>query len=239
MCYFVEINLPREELEKRFGVPMKKDPRYMPGIFFSAFTHPFLPVIKSNDPDFIGTSQWGLIPFWVKDEISAQKIRRSTFNARAETIWEKPSFRSAIAKNRCLVLVHGFFEYHSTCVNKIPFFIKRKDNQAFAFAGISESWTNPSTGEIIDSVSILTREANPLLAKIHNTKQRMPVILSEEAEMEWINPSLDRKEVDELIHTLPDDELEAWTVSKDIIKAPPFSVDTKLLDRCIYDEIYF
>jgi putative SOS response-associated peptidase YedK len=239
MCYFVEINLPRKELEKRFGLPMKKDPRYMPGIFFSAFTNPFLPVIKSSSPEMISTSQWGLIPFWIKDEEAAEKIRRSTYNARGETIWEKPSFRSAVVKGRCLVLAHGFFEYHTTCVNKIPFFIRRKDNRPFAFAGIAECWTNPSTGEIVDSFSIITTAANPLMAKIHNTKQRMPLILPENHERDWINPLLDRKELEELIQPSPEKEFEAWPVTKSIIKAPPFSTDVKLLEKCNYDELTF
>ncbi len=236
MCYFVEINLPRQELEKRFGIPVKEDPRYMPGVFFSAFTFPYLPVIQCENPGIIQFFQWGLIPFWIKEEGKANSIKLSTFNAREETILEKPSYRHAVDKGRCLILAHGFFEYHTVQDKKIPFYIRRKDNLAFAFAGISDTWTNPSTGEILQTCSIVTTPANPLLAKIHNTKKRMPVILQEQYEKDWIDPNLTGKEAGKFLKPLPAEEMEAWSISRDIIKTPAFFTGTDILMQQDYKD---
>ena len=100
MCYFVEQNIHRKELEERFGVKMPEDPRYTPGYFHSAFSRPYLPVITTSDPSEIELFQWGLIPSWVRDEDSAEKIRSGTYNAKSETAWEKPSFKIGRASCR-------------------------------------------------------------------------------------------------------------------------------------------
>jgi len=226
MCYFVEINLPRKQLEQRFDVPMPHDPRYMPGYFINAFSRPYLPVITNHDPDKIQPFTWGLIPFWVKDAKTAEKIGNSTYNARAETIWEKPSFRDPARHKRCLVLAHGFYEYYTAPGRKIPFYIRRKDNQPFAFAGLFDKWTNPDTGEVISAVSIITTQANALLEKIHNSKKRMPVILSEVTEKEWINDNLSSYGLKEMLRPSDPGELEAWSVSKQI-RSPQDSPDDK------------
>ena len=237
MCYFVEINLPRKELEERFGVPMIKDPRYMPGVFLSAFNLPYLPVISSEKPEVISFSQWGLIPFWVKEGSAAEKIRMSTFNAKSETIWNKPAFRAAARYRRCLVLSHGFFEYHSIDKFKIPFYIRRKDGRPFAFAGLSDSWTDPDSGEIVESCSIITVPANPMLEKIHNIKKRMPAILEESVERQWLDPGLKQQELSELLQPCDEKELEAQSISKDIIKQPPGSKDVSVLNPVEYSQL--
>ena len=139
MCYFVEQNIQRKELEKRFGVRMPEDPRYTPGFFYSAFSQPYLPVITSSKPNEIQLFQWGLIPSWVRNENTAARIRNGTYNAKSETAWDKPSFRNSIRYKRCLVITHGFFEYHTSGKTKIPYYIKLKNNQIFAFAGLFDT----------------------------------------------------------------------------------------------------
>lgn len=214
MCYFVEINLSRQELEKRFNVPALHDPRYMQSNLLSAFTKPFLPAIPQEDPGAIRYFQWGLIPGWVKDRQTADKISLSTFNARAEGIFEKASFRSSARHKRCMVCVHGFFEWHHTERDKIPYYIKRKDNRAFALAGLYESWTDRQTGEIIDTISIITTRANPMLEKIHNSKKRMPVILDEKDEIHWIDPSKNRPDLESFFKPFDENKLRAYPVNK-------------------------
>ena len=236
MCYFVEINLPRQQLEQRFNVPMPEDSRYMQGNFLSAFTRPCLPVITGSDPETIQLFQWGLIPFWVKDEDTAEKIRNSTYNAKSETLWEKPSFRGAVSHKRCLVLAHGFFEWHTAPDLKIPYYIKRKDDQAFAFAGLHEEWTNPATGEIIRTFSIITTRANSLLEKIHNVKKRMPVILQEENENQWIDQSYKKPGLEKLLVPLPDDQLHAHSVSRKILDRDLDITDKSILEPHDYIE---
>lgn len=214
MCYFVEINLTRRELEKHFGVNMPEDPRYTPGYFHSAFTKPFLPVITCDSPDEIRIFRWGLIPFWVKNNVTAEKILKGTFNARAETIWEKPSFRSSAGYKRCLVPAHGFFEWHSGDKGKIPYYIKRKDDKPFAFAGLYDIWTDSLTGEILQTFSIITTPANKMMERIHNLKKRMPAILTPELQYKWIDTDKDKSELAGLLQPFPDDLLVSWPVSK-------------------------
>jgi putative SOS response-associated peptidase YedK len=216
MCYFVEINLPRQALSEQFGIPMPEDPRYMQANFLSAFTQPLLPVISADHKNRIQLFHWGLIPSWVKDTETAKKIRNATYNARSETVWEKPAFRSAIKRRRCLVLAHGFYEYQTRGKTKIPYYIRKKDDQPFAFAGLSENWVNRETGEILDTFSILTRQANPFMEKIHNSKKRMPVILSEDTRAYWIEDEMSRKDMEDLIEQ-PAPELEAYTIDKKLI----------------------
>jgi putative SOS response-associated peptidase YedK len=230
MCYFVEINLSRQELEKHYKIPMPEDPRYTPGYFHSAFTKPWLPVITNEKPDTIQVYRWGLIPSWVKSYEDAEKLIPGTFNARGESILEKPSFRSSARSRRCLVLSHGFFEYHTAGKEKIPYYIKRDDNLPISFAGLFELWTDRSTGEIIPGFSIVTTEANPLLEKIHNTKKRMPVILKPEDELKWIDRGLSETEIKKLIQPLPSNILVAWEISKDKIRKKTQLHDSSLVD---------
>ncbi len=236
MCYFVEINLPRKALEDRFNVFMPFDSRYMPGFFLNAFARPFLPVITGHYNDRVQYYNWGLIPFWVRDEKTAEKISNGTYNAKSETIWEKPSFRDAARHKRCLVLAHGFFEWHTTDKGKIPFYIKRRDDKPFAFAGLHDSWTNPDTGEIRDTFSIITTRANPMLEKIHNSKKRMPVILSETNEKEWLRNDAPSTELDNLLLPADDDVLEAWSISRRIATKDVDPSDSRLLDPVEYPE---
>jgi putative SOS response-associated peptidase YedK len=154
------------------------------------------------------------VPFWAKDERTADNIRMKTFNAKAETIFEKPSFRTSIKTKRCLVLVDGFFEWQHISGNKYPYYIRKADESAFALAGIWDSWENKNTGEEERTFSIITTEANTLLAQIHNTKKRMPVILKQADEQNWLSEDLGAEEIKTLLLPYDGDDLEAHTVSK-------------------------
>jgi putative SOS response-associated peptidase YedK len=236
MCYFVEHNIQRKELEKRFNVKFPEDARYTPAFFQSAFNKPFMPVITGDKREEVQLLQWGLIPFWTKDETSAEKLRHSTFNARGETVWEKPVFRKAALSGRCLVTAHGFFEYHTSPDLKIPYYIKLKDNSVFAFAGIYDSWTNSQTGEIIKTFSILTTAANPLMERIHNLKKRMPVILQKENEEVWLNPGSSKDRINALLVPFIDNLMEAHSVSRKIALKNPDIFSPSLIDEFIYTQ---
>ncbi len=236
MCYFVEHNIQRKELETRFNVKFPEDPRYTPSFFQSVFNKPFMSVVTSENPSEIQLFQWGMIPFWVKDEQSAEKIRFSTANARAETIWDKPSFRKPIQSSRCLVTAHGFFEYQTTKDLKIPYYIKLKDSSIFAFAGIYDKWTNRQTGEITSTFSIITTVANPLMEKIHNLKKRMPVILPEKNEEEWLDTRRSREDIDKFMQPFPEQLMEAYTVSRKIAGKNPDINDPSIIEKENYDQ---
>jgi putative SOS response-associated peptidase YedK len=191
MCYTIKIDLTREQLELRFGAKLDSPDSYKPGSKISAFSLPQLPVICNEDPFSIRIFTWGLIPFWVKDLNSAKEIRMKTFNAKSESLAEKPSFRNSLNRKRCLVLATGFYEWHTDGNKKTPYFIGLKDQIAFALAGLYDQWTNRETGEKTDTFTVITTHANPMMEEIHNLKKRMPVILSPAAEKRWLDLNID------------------------------------------------
>lgn len=189
MCYTIQKNLTREELERRFGVKYKPNRPYSPGKRVSAFTFPEIPVICTENVCEIDSMNWGLVPFWAKTEKDALEIRKNTINARLETLQEKPSFRHTLKNQRCLVLANGYYEWQHVGKKKIPYYIQLKNDKAMPMAGLYDSWTNKQSGEIWNTFTIITTRANALMEEIHNTKKRMPVILTCDAEKAWIDPA--------------------------------------------------
>jgi putative SOS response-associated peptidase YedK len=187
MCYTIKIDLIRDQLEKQFGATFTEPDSYQPSSRANAFSLPKLPVICSDNPNEIRLFTWGLIPYWVKDTKSASEIRMKTFNAKSETLAEKPSFRNPLQKKRCLVLASGFYEWQTQEKLKIPYLIGLKDRHAFALAGLFDQWTNRETGEIEKTFTVITTRANPMMEIIHNLKKRMPVILSPGQESLWLD----------------------------------------------------
>ena len=151
--------------------------------------------------------RWGLIPFWAKDA----KIGYRMINARGETVAEKPSFRTALRKRRCLILADGFYEWQKLGgKQKRPMRITLKSGEPFAFAGLWETWKNPE-GETVKSCTIITTSANDYLRPIHD---RMPVILPPEMESFWLDKEIDDPiALTSAIAPYPDDEMEAFEVS--------------------------
>ena len=135
-------------------------------------------------------------------------------NARAETLLEKPSFRNAFKKQRCLVLADGFYEWKRTPDQKRPYRITMKNNDPFALAGIWDVWITPE-GEELRSFSIITTEPNDLMKDLHN---RMPVILKRENEDRWLQ-DIDPSEAQEMLEPYPGDDLQAYPVST-LINSP-------------------
>jgi putative SOS response-associated peptidase YedK len=195
LCYTIKINLTREEIEKRFRATLQQPELFVPGEKVNAFTLPSVPVICNNSPDQINLYTWGLIPFWIKDAETADALRRRTFNAKSETLAEKPSFRSSFKSKRCLVITNGFYEWQTVGKEKIPYCMELRNQKAFALAGLYDNWTDPATGEILNTFTVITTRANPRMEEIHNLKKRMPVILSPEDEGKWLLPQLTPSEI--------------------------------------------
>lgn len=193
----------------------------------NAFNYPKCPIITESDE--IQVFNWGLIPFWIKDEKNAEEIKRMTLNARADTIFEKPSFREPIMKKRCIIPSTGYFEWRHEGKKKIPYFIFLKDEPIFSMAGIYDSWLDKKTGEVKQTFSIITTDANPLTDYIHNTKHRMPAILSKEEENRWLDSSLSKTEIDSLLNPYEADKMDAYIVENDFINKA--STDPSILQR--------
>jgi putative SOS response-associated peptidase YedK len=218
MCFTVNINLTRNALENRFGAKFRDPSSFRPGYYFNAFEIPDLPVIQADDPESISLIKWGLIPFWVRDSKAASEIRLKTFNARVETIREKPSFREAVKSKRCLVLCRGFYEWQHRGVEKIPHYVYLDGEPPMAMAGLYDDWTDRETGEVIQTCSIITTAANPLMEKIHNSKKRMPLILAKKTENSWIDPVLSAEEAVKLLKPVDEKEMRFHTISRLITK---------------------
>lgn len=191
MCFNISIAKEKKSLEKRFKAKFQEGIQFEPNYFLSAFAKPYVPVITNDKPNEIQLFKWGLIPHWVRTEEQAKDLSTKTFNARVETVKEKPSFRDAMKSKHCLVLADGFFEWKTEGKNKIPHYIYQEEMQPFAFAGIWNEWVNKESGEIHNTFSILTQDANPFMANIHNTKKRQPIILTEGVEKDWLNSGVD------------------------------------------------
>lgn len=228
MCYTIAINLTRELLQKRFNAKLDPDLSFRKSEYLNAFSLPECPVICSENVASIKLLKWGLIPVWAKDEKYASEIRTRTFNARAETIAEKSSFRHLIQSKKCLVLTTGFVEWQDRGKEKQPYYIYVKDTEAIALAGLYDNWTNPATGEIINTFTIITTQANPLMEKIHNTKKRMPVILSEPDENKWLDGKLPLPETLSLLKPFDESRMQAEEIEKNLFARNPKNADQTL-----------
>ncbi|HEV2131246.1 MAG TPA: SOS response-associated peptidase, partial [Longimicrobiaceae bacterium] len=149
--------------------------------------------------------RWGLIPAWAKDPAIGNRM----INARAETLAEKPAYRQAFAKRRCLVLADGFYEWQRVGGRKVPMRIRLASGRPFAIAGIAERW-QPAGGEPVESCAIVTTAASTFMQPIHD---RMPVILGRGERSRWLEPSTDTAELLELLQAASQSELDAYPVS--------------------------
>jgi len=150
--------------------------------------------------------RWGLIPSWSKDPAIGNRL----INARAETVQEKPSFRSAFRRHRCLIPTNGFYEWQRQEGGKQPFFVRMRDERIFAFAGLWDRWES-SDKDVIETCTILTTAANTVLAPIHG---RMPVILPQAEYARWLDPALkDPDSLSPLLVPFPPEEMLAIPVS--------------------------
>ncbi len=149
--------------------------------FIVAPSQKILAIARIEGANLLGQYHWGLVPAWAKDRSMGQKM----INARSETVAEKPSFRAAFKKRRCLIPADGFYEWMKIKGQKQPMFITRPDDRPFAFAGLWEQW-KPRLGddEVYYSCTIITRESVGQMAKIHH---RMPVILAPDAYAAWLD----------------------------------------------------
>lgn len=162
-----------------------------------------IPVILNHQLSMI---RWGLIPFWAKDPSIGNKM----INARAETVDEKPSFKHSLQRKRCLILADGFYEWKKEGYSKRPHRITLKDKELFGFAGLWDTWKSPA-GDIVNSCTIITTRPNELMEGIHD---RMPVILSRNAEEVWLDQSIvDSGFLKSLLVPYPAELMVAYEVS--------------------------
>lgn len=211
----------------------------------SGFTHPELLIYTDRSPDFPEVATWGLVPHWVADEDQLKKSWNNTLNARGETIFEKASFRESANHHRCLIYIDGFYEHHHFQKEIYPFYIHKKDKSPMCLAGLYSEWRNPDGNGIINTFSIVTTKGNGLMSKIHNNPKlegpRMPLILPEELEDDWLanlKDNLDQQKLKELIQAYPENELTAHTVSK--LRGKEYQGNVEgISEEVIYEKLHF
>ena len=236
MCYAFSLLEP-DAIAFRYAARFPSTWEYHPMYYMNAYSLPEHPIIANTEPNTIQMMQWGLVPFWVKTAADAESIRMKTMNARAETLFEKPSFKFAIKKRRCLIPTDGFFEWRYYHGNNYPYYIYLKNHEIFSFAGIWDQWKDPEQNKEISTFSIITCEANSLLRTIHNKKKRMPVILPKEKEKIWLNDAISKEEVIDLLVPFPDEQMDAHSISKFITSSIKNKNIKKAIDPFSYPEL--
>jgi len=217
MCGRFTLHHSLEELEERFDAQP-----VAPSVAQAALRYNIAPtqdilVVTQNGARHLQGYHWGLIPSWAKDPAIGNKM----INARAETLAEKPSFRTALARRRCLIPADGFYEWQDPAADlapgkkaaKTPMHIRLQDGALFAFAGLWDEWHAPD-GSPLRSCTIITTAPNAVTAPIHD---RMPVILRPSDEALWLDPSVkDAAALLPLLVPYPADVMEAYAVSRSV-----------------------
>ncbi len=205
MCGRFAFYSPAQATAELFGVHtlLETEPRY------NIAPTQYIPAVRATDDGReLAMLKWGLVPFWAKDP----SIGNRMINARAETVAEKPSYRNAYKHRRCLVLADGFYEWHREGDTKVPYFISLASGEPFAFAGLWERWKNRDDGDVLDSATLITTDANEYLSQVHH---RMPLILTPDTADRWL--SGDTTLIDEAHEVTP--ALQAWPVSRQVNNA--------------------
>ena len=224
MCGRFTLFAPYYEIIDRFDIESAfAENDYIPS-YNIAPSQQVVAIINDGRKNRLGHLRWGLIPPWAKDE----KIGYKMINARAETVAEKPSFRKAFQKQRCIIPADSFYEWKKEDGKKIPMRIKLKTDELFAIAGLWESWKSPE-GKVIHTCTAITTKPNDLMKPIHD---RMPVILKREDEAAWLDPR--KNDVDFLGNMLlPFDEgqMDAYSVSS-AVNSPKNNEESLIVPIC-------
>lgn len=207
MCGRYTVVTKIEAIEKEFNVAFNVpfDP------FYNATPSLPLPVITNSKPHEVQLFNWGLVPHWAKD----RKIGYKTINARSEEIITKASFKKPIRSQRCIVLANCYFEWKKEKSGKTPYVIYCQDQRLFGMAGVWDEWVDQSTGELLQSFSILTTAATPLLEPLHH---RMPVILNRDDRSKWLS-NLSLTDVTSMFRQYPQEAMNAYPVDN-LVNSP-------------------
>ena len=196
-----------EQIAERFEV-LKTE--YLFGPHYNIAPTQIVPVVISNGSRRLIGCRWGLIPFWAKDPSIGNRL----INAKSETLAEKPAFKYALERRRCLIPADGFYEWQKKGKGPSqPFYIRRQDAGLFAFAGLWEKWTSPE-GERLLSCTIITVNPSELVSQVHD---RMPAILARQDEAAWLElPGDDPAALLTLLRADPEAQLEMYPVSREV-----------------------
>ncbi len=206
MCGRYSFTQSKEKIEKRFNieVPSSWKPR------FNIAPTQIVPVITNKNQTELSFFRWGLIPSWSLNESTGVNM----INAKSETILTRSPFKQLINSNRCLILADGFYEWQSAGKKKKPYRFTLNTDEAFAFAGLWDSW---DTGDdIINSFTIITTQANEL---VRDTHDRMPVILSRELELKWLEDDISDKTIVDMLRPYSAERMSGYPAHRAVNSA--------------------
>jgi putative SOS response-associated peptidase YedK len=209
MCARYTLTKAEKEIQKLYKVEVKDS---YAANFNLAPTQEGL-VITADEPNIAQKMHFGLVPYWAADT----KLNISTLNARSEDALEKKTFAPLLRKNKtCLVLADGFYEWDRKSGKPIPFRFVLKDRELFAFAGLWSQWKSKDGSVVYKSFTIMTTEANKMVGKVHDPKNRMPVILDDYNERLWLDKGIAPSALLSLCKPYPDERMEVYSVSPDV-----------------------
>lgn len=225
MCYHTSTPT-RKALQEAVGKDVSIE-EYKSYFHINGYAHPDMPAMLSEDPSRVQAVNWGFIPPNSSESFAADFQKKGySLNAKAETIFSLPIYKDSAKEHRCLVFVNGFFEWKHESVGgkevKIPYFIKLPDEKVFALGGLYSY--RKMEDEILKTHNILTTPANELMASIHNTKKRMPLILEEKDWALWLDSSAPESAVKGIMQKFPEGLLDAYPVNLSLKKG----VDTNV-----------
>ena len=181
-------------------------------------------IVPALDKRGVVPMRWGLVPSWWSKPL--KEMRMATFNARAETVAEKPMFRDAFKKRRCLIPASGYYEWQDTPSGKQPYYFTRRDGQVMTIAGLWSNWKDKATGEDLKSCTMVITEPNKFVADVHD---RMPVILEAKDFEQWERG--DGKDASVLKRPTGEDVLQKWQVSKRVNSSRASDEDATLIEK--------
>jgi putative SOS response-associated peptidase YedK len=184
MCFFVHQSLNAIKIKNQFRKEVRIENNLPKGII-NGFSFPKIAVIVNNEPNIVQFFNWGLIPSWSQ----SSDVRKFTLNAKVETLDSKPSFK-LYKDQRCIIILEAFYEwkwFDAKGKVKEKYEIQNQNMDLMAICGLWNVWKNPVNQEEINTFTMITTEANELMAQIHNTKKRMPMILNTNEEEDWLN----------------------------------------------------
>jgi putative SOS response-associated peptidase YedK len=225
MCGRFTLTATMEELLDRFDIGIFTDQEDYTPSYNIAPSQRVIAVINDGQKNKMGYLKWGLLPPWAKDKAFGNKL----INARSESLLEKPSFRTAFQKKRCLIIADSFYEWkRGNEKNKTPMRIKLKSNQLFAMAGLWERWQSPE-GTSLFTCTVITTSPNLLVKEIHD---RMPVILQPKDEKIWLDPSIqDPRILMPLLVPLQENLMDAYEVSS-MVNSPTHNTIDLIQEIC-------
>jgi putative SOS response-associated peptidase YedK len=201
----------------RLAAPMEPE-RNLPAHYNICPTDTINAVVGSHD---LIPVRWGLVPYWWKKPL---KELPATFNARAETVADKPMFRDAFKRRRCLIPASGYFEWRKTTAGKQLYYFTPKDGSPLTFAGLWEGWTQPESGTLLFSCTIIVTAANDFVRPVHD---RMPALLQPEQFDDWLTAKLGP----DVLRPAPDGYLTVWPVSTRVNSSRASDDDPTLFER--------